>query len=44
MTPIGGAQSLPVGHDDIITDVTIFQTTQGFLKTASRDGILKVWK
>ncbi|XP_036188523.1 phosphoinositide 3-kinase regulatory subunit 4 isoform X3 [Myotis myotis] len=43
-TPRRGPESLPVGHHDIITDVATFQTTQGFIVTASRDGIVKVWK
>ncbi|XP_036706463.1 phosphoinositide 3-kinase regulatory subunit 4 isoform X3 [Balaenoptera musculus] len=43
-TPRKGPESLPVGHHDIITDVATFQTTQGFIVTASRDGIVKVWK
>nr|XP_058921453.1 phosphoinositide 3-kinase regulatory subunit 4 isoform X2 [Kogia breviceps] len=42
--PRKGPESLPVGHHDIITDVATFQTTQGFIVTASRDGIVKVWK
>ncbi|XP_040103086.1 phosphoinositide 3-kinase regulatory subunit 4 [Oryx dammah] len=42
--PRRGPESLPVGHHDIITDVATFQTTQGFIVTASRDGIVKVWK
>ena len=33
-----------MGHHDIITDIATFQTTQGFIVTASRDGIVKVWK
>ncbi|XP_036999819.2 phosphoinositide 3-kinase regulatory subunit 4 isoform X2 [Artibeus jamaicensis] len=43
-TPRRGPESLPVRHHDIITDVATFQTTQGFIVTASRDGIVKVWK
>lgn len=43
-TPRRGPESLPIGHHDIITDVATFQTTQGFIVTASRDGIVKVWK
>ncbi|GCC24842.1 phosphoinositide 3-kinase regulatory subunit 4 isoform X1 [Chiloscyllium punctatum] len=42
--PRRGPESLPVGHHDIITDLAAFQTTQGFIVTASRDGIVKVWK
>uniref|UniRef100_A0A8C9TVT2 non-specific serine/threonine protein kinase n=1 Tax=Scleropages formosus TaxID=113540 RepID=A0A8C9TVT2_SCLFO len=42
--PRRGPESLPVGHHDIITDIATFQTTQGFIVTASRDGIVKVWK
>lgn len=43
-TPRKGPESLPVGHHDIITDIATFHTTQGFIVTASRDGIVKVWK
>lgn len=43
-SPRRGPESLPVGHHDIITDVATFQTTQGFIVTSSRDGIVKVWK
>lgn len=43
-TPRRGPESLPVGHHDIITDIATFQSTQGFIVTASRDGIVKVWK
>ncbi|XP_063160043.1 phosphoinositide 3-kinase regulatory subunit 4 [Candoia aspera] len=43
-TPRRGPESLPVGHHDIITDIATFQTTQGFIVTASHDGIVKVWK
>ena len=39
--PRRGPESLPVGHHDIITDIATFQTTQGFIVTASRDGIVK---
>uniref|UniRef100_A0A671SAF9 non-specific serine/threonine protein kinase n=1 Tax=Sinocyclocheilus anshuiensis TaxID=1608454 RepID=A0A671SAF9_9TELE len=43
-TPRRGPESFPVGHHDIITDIVTFQTTQGFIVTSSRDGIVKVWK
>ncbi|XP_039192170.1 phosphoinositide 3-kinase regulatory subunit 4 isoform X2 [Crotalus tigris] len=43
-TPRRSPESLPIGHHDIITDIATFQTTQGFIVTASRDGIVKVWK
>ncbi|XP_061573791.1 phosphoinositide 3-kinase regulatory subunit 4-like isoform X2 [Cololabis saira] len=43
-SPRRGPDQLPVGHHDIITDVATFQTTQGFIVTSSRDGIVKVWK
>ncbi|XP_073425409.1 phosphoinositide 3-kinase regulatory subunit 4 [Dendrobates tinctorius] len=42
--PRRGIESLPTGHHDIITDMATFQTTQGFIVTGSRDGIVKVWK
>ena len=34
----------PPGHHDIITDIKMFQTTQCFIVTCSRDGVVKVWK
>ncbi|XP_013397860.1 phosphoinositide 3-kinase regulatory subunit 4 [Lingula anatina] len=34
----------PQGHHDIITDINTFQTTQCFIVTCSRDGVVKVWK
>uniref|UniRef100_A0A8C5PK20 Phosphoinositide 3-kinase regulatory subunit 4 n=1 Tax=Leptobrachium leishanense TaxID=445787 RepID=A0A8C5PK20_9ANUR len=43
-TPRKGPESLPAGHHDIITDIATFHTTQGFIVTSSRDGIVKVWK
>ncbi|KAF0032044.1 hypothetical protein F2P81_016599 [Scophthalmus maximus] len=45
-SPRRGPESLPVGHHDIITDIATFQTTQGFIVTSSRDGIVKYrrWK
>lgn len=43
-SPRRGPEALPVGHHDIITDIATFQTTQGFIVTSSRDGIVKVWK
>uniref|UniRef100_A0A3B5MVE6 non-specific serine/threonine protein kinase n=1 Tax=Xiphophorus couchianus TaxID=32473 RepID=A0A3B5MVE6_9TELE len=43
-SPRRGLESLPVGHHDIITDIATFQTTQGFIVTSSREGIVKVWK
>ncbi|XP_077453778.1 phosphoinositide 3-kinase regulatory subunit 4 [Stigmatopora argus] len=43
-SPRRGPDSLSVGHHDIITDVATFQTTQGFIVTSSRDGVIKVWK
>lgn len=43
-SPRRGLEALPVGHHDIITDIATFQTTQGFIVTSSRDGIVKVWK
>lgn len=42
--PRRGPDLLPVGHHDIITDIATFQTSQGFIVTSSRDGIVKVWK
>ncbi|XP_032813676.2 phosphoinositide 3-kinase regulatory subunit 4 [Petromyzon marinus] len=42
--PRRGPDMPPVGHHDIITDICTFQTSQAFIASASRDGIVKVWK
>ncbi|XP_077998060.1 phosphoinositide 3-kinase regulatory subunit 4-like [Glandiceps talaboti] len=42
--PRRGPNPVPVGHRDGITDLTVFQSTQGFLATSSRDGVVKIWK
>lgn len=43
-TPQRGPEPLLVGHHDIITEVAMFQTAQGFTVTVSRDGIVQVQK
>lgn len=32
------------GHHDCISDVSMIQTTQNFLLSASKDGVVKIWK
>ncbi|GAB6018579.1 General transcription factor II-I repeat domain-containing protein 1 [Chamberlinius hualienensis] len=34
----------PTGHLDSISDITLYQTSQRLLVSASRDGVVKVWK
>lgn len=40
------AEQVPVGHRDVITDMGVFQisSTSNALVTASRDGVVKIWK
>ena len=42
--PPRGPDTPPVGHHDVISDVNICQTTQCFIITSARDGVVKVWK
>ena len=42
--PRRGPDSPPVGHHDIITDISMCQTAQCFIVTSARDGVVKVWK
>ncbi len=42
--PRRGPDVPPTGHHDVITDINICQTTQCFIITSSRDGVVKVWK
>ncbi|XP_070561673.1 phosphoinositide 3-kinase regulatory subunit 4-like isoform X2 [Ptychodera flava] len=42
--PRRGPDPVPVGHRDSITDIAVFQTTQGFIASCSRDGVIKIWK
>jgi len=39
-----GAEAPSPGHNDAITDIEMCQANQCFLLTASRNGIIKVWK
>lgn len=34
----------PAGHHDVISDISVMQASQTFLLSASRDGVVKVWK
>ncbi|XP_052760753.1 phosphoinositide 3-kinase regulatory subunit 4-like [Mya arenaria] len=43
-TPKRGPEAPPQGHNDIITDVSLCQASQCLVITASRNGIVKVWK
>ena len=42
--PRGGPEAPPQGHHDIISDIGLCQTSQCLVVTASRDGVVKVWK
>ncbi|KAK2148717.1 hypothetical protein LSH36_486g02011 [Paralvinella palmiformis] len=42
--PRRGPESPAEGHHDIISDVSLCQTSQCFLISCSRDGVVKVWK
>lgn len=42
--PRAGPEPPPAGHRDSITDIALCKTSQCFLLTASRDGVIKVWK
>jgi len=40
----GEQHAVPVHHHDIITDIAMVHLHQTFLVSASRDGVVKVWK
>ncbi|KAJ3642279.1 hypothetical protein Zmor_025079 [Zophobas morio] len=42
--PRGGPEQPPAGHRDCITDIALCKASQCFMVSASRDGIVKVWK
>lgn len=42
--PRAGPEPPHAGHRDCICDMTLCKATQCFLLTASRDGLIKVWK
>lgn len=42
--PRAGPEQPPSGHHDWISEVATSQTTQCFMITGSRDGVIKVWK
>ena len=33
-----------VGHNDVITDLSVCRLTQSYIITSSRDGVIKIWK
>ena len=43
-SPRRGPDDPPIGHHDVITDIVVCQKVQTFVVTASRDGVIKVWK
>ena len=34
----------PSGHADVISDITMVQGSQSYIVSASKDGVIKVWK
>lgn len=34
----------PTGHNDCISDIGVVQTSQTFIVSASKNGVVKVWK
>lgn len=42
--PRAGPEPPSAGHRDVISDIALCKATQCFLVTASRDGVIKVWK
>lgn len=36
--------SPPSGHADVISDITMVQGSQSYIVSASKDGVIKVWK
>lgn len=36
--------SPPSGHADVISDITMVQGSQSYIISASKDGVVKVWK
>lgn len=36
--------SPPSGHADVISDITMVQGSQSYIISASKDGVIKVWK
>lgn len=42
--PRAGPEPPPPGHRDCISDITLCKASQCFLLSASRDGVIKVWK
>ncbi|XP_014671678.1 PREDICTED: phosphoinositide 3-kinase regulatory subunit 4-like [Priapulus caudatus] len=42
--PRSGPEAPPVGHHDIISDINVCQASQPLIISASRDGVIKLWK
>lgn len=42
--PRPGPEPPAAGHRDCISDIAMCKASQCFLVTASRDGVIKVWK
>lgn len=42
--PRAGPEAPAAGHRDCISDMVLCKSAQCFLVTASRDGVIKVWK
>ncbi|XP_076266632.1 vacuolar protein sorting 15 [Rhynchophorus ferrugineus] len=42
--PRAGPEPPAAGHRDCVSDITLCKASQCFLVTASRDGVIKVWK
>ncbi|XP_018329607.1 phosphoinositide 3-kinase regulatory subunit 4 [Agrilus planipennis] len=42
--PRAGPEPPPPGHRDCISDIALCKASQCFLLTASRDGVIKIWK
>ena len=40
----GGRIQADIQHTDLVTDMTLCQTQQTLLVTASNDGVIKLWK
>lgn len=36
--------SPPSGHADVISDITMVQGSQSYIVSASKDGVIKIWK
>ena len=43
-SPRAGPEAPPAGHRDCVSDIILCKASQCFMVTASRDGVVKVWK